>query len=147
MHRDRQFAPESTTRRLFRRIREEPLVPVGMLLTCGALVGAARAMKRQDHVRANTMFRRRIYAQGFTLLCVVVGSTYWRQDREKRKEVEQMEKDKASLMKRERWLAELEARDVEDKVAKERVEKLKERRKQREDAVKARLAEEGDESS
>jgi hypothetical protein len=113
-----------------------------MVLTVGALIGAGRAMKANDHRRANTMFRRRIYAQGFTLLCICVGAGYWGKDRDKRKEYEQLEKDKLNAVKRDRWLAELEARDAEDKAAKERVVKLKEKRKVREDQIRAKIREE-----
>jgi hypothetical protein len=117
---------------MLRRIKEEPLVPLGMLLTCAALFGAARAIKSQDHARANIMFRRRIYAQGFTLAAVVAGGWYLRSEREKKKEVETLEKERANAERREKWLKELEARDVEDRAANERVRKLLERRRKRE---------------
>jgi hypothetical protein len=128
-------------------VKEEPLVPFGMALTVAALLGAGKALKSNDHKRANIMFRRRVYAQGFTLLCICVGGMYWGRDREKRKEYEQLEKDKVNVVKRDRWLAELEARDVEDKAAKERVVRLKEKRKQREDQIRAKIKAEESSSS
>lgn len=134
-------APESSFRRILRRGREEPLIPLGMVLTVAAFSGAARAIKARDHARANIMFRRRIYAQGFTLLAIVAGSLYLKGDREKKKEVEALEKEKEASIKRELWLKELEARDEEDKAAKERVKVLVERRKKRRDEVERRSKE------
>lgn len=98
---------------------QEPLVPLGCGLTVLALIGATRAMRSNDHVRTNIMFRRRIYAQGFTILAIVAGSSYWKGDREKRKEFEELEKERKRVEKRERWLAELENRDREDREFKE----------------------------
>lgn len=142
---DADFYEESRLKKLARRLKEEPLVPLGMLLTCGALFGATRAMRTnvrssphlrqlrppwtaektdgldvQDHQRANIMFRRRIYAQFFTIAAIVAGSSYWSQDRAKRAEFEKMEKERERVERRERWLAELEARDREDREIRER---------------------------
>jgi hypothetical protein len=94
-------------------------VPLGCALTVFALIGATRAMRSNDHVRTNIMFRRRIYAQGFTILAIVAGSSYWKGDREKRKEFEELDKERKRVEKREKWLAELENRDREDREFKE----------------------------
>jgi hypothetical protein len=83
-------------------------------------------MRSNDHARANVMFRRRIYAQGFTIAAIVVGSSYWQKDREKRKEFEDVEKERLRVEKREKWLAELEARDLEDKEFKEHLGRRRE---------------------
>jgi hypothetical protein len=73
-------------------------------------------MRKNDHATANKMFRRRIYAQGFTIVALVVGSSYWKGDREKRKEFDKVEGERRRVEKRERWLKELEVRDEEDKM-------------------------------
>jgi Hypoxia induced protein conserved region len=130
-----QNVPETTFRRMLRRVREEPLIPLGMILTVAALTGAGSAIRARDHVRANLMFRRRIYAQGFTLLAVVGGSYYLQGDRAKRKEADRLAKEKENAEQREMWLKELEAREEEDRAAKERVQKLMERRKRRQEEV------------
>jgi len=39
---DADFYEESRWAKFTRRLREEPLVPLGILLTCGALFGATR---------------------------------------------------------------------------------------------------------
>jgi hypothetical protein len=92
-------------------------------------------MNRNDHAGANMMFRRRIYAQGFTILCLLAGSAYYGKDREKRKEYEKQEKDRINAIKRKRWLAELDVRDAEDKAAKENFQRVRERNRAREEAV------------
>ena len=60
------------------------------------------------------MFRRRIYAQGFTILAMVGGSVYWESDRQKRNEFNELIEDKKKKEKHEAWLKELEARQQEE---------------------------------
>jgi len=61
---DPDFFEESWLKKLGRRLKEEPLVPLGILLTCGALVGASRAMRnnvspnRASHHRAVSLLLR-----------------------------------------------------------------------------------------
>jgi hypothetical protein len=61
------------------------------------------------------MFRARIYAQGFTLVAMVVGSMYWKTDRQKRKEFDAVVAERKAKEKNEAWIRELEARDQEDR--------------------------------
>ena len=61
------------------------------------------------------MFRARIYGQAFTLLCIVAGSIYYKEERAKRKEFEGALGERKVLEKKEAWIRELEARDREDK--------------------------------
>lgn len=74
------------------------------------------------------MFRRRIYAQFFTIAAIVAGSAYWSQDRSKRAEFEKVEKERLAVERRERWLAELDARDREDREIREQLRESRERR-------------------
>lgn len=69
----------------------------------------------------NMYFRRRLYAQSFTIAVLVVGNLYWQKDRMKRKDYEKMKAEKEAREKRDRWLRELEARDEEDKAWKQRM--------------------------
>ena len=71
----------------------------------------------------NLYFRRRLYAQSFTIAVLVVGNLYWQKDRMKRKDYEKMKAEKDRKDQRERWLRELEMRDEEDKAWKERLAK------------------------
>ncbi|KAH8816408.1 hypoxia induced protein conserved region-domain-containing protein [Xylogone sp. PMI_703] len=109
------FYEENRWQKLTRRLKEEPLIPLGCALTCWALIGATRSIRAGDHNRTNRMFRARIYAQGFTLLAMVAGSMYWQKDREKRKEFEAVIEQNKAKMKNEAWIRELEARDKEEK--------------------------------
>jgi hypothetical protein len=72
-------------------------------------------MRAGDHNRTQRMFRARILAQAFTLVAVVVGSMYWKTDRQKRKEFDAVIAERKAMEKRELWVKELEARDEEDK--------------------------------
>lgn len=60
------------------------------------------------------MFRRRIYAQAFTLVAVYVGSMYWDSDRKRRKEYTGLVKEKKDKERHDKWIRELEIRDEEE---------------------------------
>ncbi|KAK4547152.1 hypothetical protein LTR36_001373 [Oleoguttula mirabilis] len=94
---DSDFYEESRWTKLKRRITEEPLIPLGC-----------------DKHRTNRMFRRRIYAQGFTIFAMILGSAYWQGDRKKRDEFNELVEDKKKKEKHELWLRELEAREEEE---------------------------------
>lgn len=97
-----------------RKIKEEPLVPLGLGLTVYAFVAAYRAIRRGDSQQANRMFRARIAAQGFTVLAMVAGSMYYQKDREKTKELQKLQGEKMVEEKQQKWIKELEARHEED---------------------------------
>ncbi|KAL6703693.1 Respiratory supercomplex factor 1, mitochondrial [Coniothyrium glycines] len=117
------FYNENTLDKIWRRFREEPLIPLGCGLTAWAIVGASRAMRKGDHKMTNVYFRRRLYAQSFTIAALVVGNLYWQKDRVKRKDYEKNKAAQEARDKRDRWLRELEMRDEEDKAWKERMAK------------------------
>lgn len=64
--------------------------------------------------RTNRMFRRRIYAQFFTIAAMVAGSFYWESDRAKRRQFDDLSEEKRRQEKSEAWIKELEARDQEE---------------------------------
>ncbi|CAK4033924.1 Respiratory supercomplex factor 1, mitochondrial [Lecanosticta acicola] len=128
------FYEESRWAKLKRRLVEEPLIPLGCALTCWALYEATRSMKSGDKYRTNRMFRRRIYAQGFTILAMVMGSAYWEGDRAKRKQFNELSEEKRKKEKHESWLRELEIREEEEQ----------ELRQMRDRLIKARTAEKQD---
>jgi hypothetical protein len=78
-------------------------------------------MRKGDHKMTNLYFRRRLYAQSFTIAVLVVGNLYWQKDRVKRKDYEKLVAEKERMDKRDRWLRELEMRDEEDKAWKDRM--------------------------
>ena len=99
----------------------------GCVLTCAALLGAFRSSYRGDPTTMNRMLRGRIYAQGFTVVALVAGSVYYETDRTKRKEFEGTVKERKAQEKNQAWIRELEARDDEDKMMRERRRRLMER--------------------
>ncbi|EXJ95807.1 hypothetical protein A1O1_00931 [Capronia coronata CBS 617.96] len=109
-----EFFEESRSQKLWRKLRQEPLIPLGCAATCYALYMATKSMRAGDHHQTNRMFRARIYAQGFTLLALVAGSIFYKDERIKRKVFESALEEKKNAEKRDRWLRELEARDRED---------------------------------
>ena len=75
---------------------------------------STRSIRSGDKHRTNRMFRRRIYAQGFTIMAMFAGSIYWEGDRQKRGQYNELLEDKKKKEKHELWLKELEAREEEE---------------------------------
>jgi len=73
-----------------------------------------KSMRSGDKARTNRMFRRRIYAQGFTILAMLGGSAYWESDRAKRGQFDELSEEKRRKEKRDAWIRELEVRDEEE---------------------------------
>lgn len=71
-------------------------------------------MRSGDKARTNRMFRRRIYAQGFTILAMLGGSAYWESDRAKRGQFDELSEEKRRKEKRDAWIRELEIREEEE---------------------------------
>lgn len=117
-----EFFEESRSQKLWRKIRQEPLIPVGCAATCYALYMATKSIRAGDHHQTNRMFRARIYAQGFTLLALVAGSIFYKDERMRRKQFEGAVEEKKAAEKRDKWIRELEARDQEDRDWREKIE-------------------------
>ncbi|CAI7626831.1 hypothetical protein N7509_002862 [Penicillium cosmopolitanum] len=115
-----QFREESGAQKFTRRIKEEPLIPLGCAATCYALYRAYRSMRAGDSAEMNRMFRARIYAQAFTLVALVAGGMYYKTERKQRREFDQAVEERKSQEKRDAWLRELEIRDEEDREWRER---------------------------
>ena len=73
-------------------------------------------------------FRARVYAQAFTLLCLCVGSVYWKEDRERRGYYRGLLEEKRQKERRDRWIRELEVRDEEERGAREERGRRREKR-------------------
>ncbi|EYB28417.1 hypothetical protein FG05_09392 [Fusarium graminearum] len=130
-----EFHNERPMQKVVRKIKEEPLIPLGIGLTTAAFINAYLALRRGDSKQANRMFRARVAAQGFTVFAMLAGSMYYQKDREKTKELRQLQEQKDAEEKRQKWIRELEARDDEEKAMRAKLEK---RRQQ----VQAQRAEE-----
>lgn len=85
-------------------------------------------MRAGDHHTTNRMFRARIVAQGFTLVCIVAGSIYYAEDRAKRKVFDGAVAQRKAQEKNEAWIRELEARDQEEKELQAKKEELRKAR-------------------
>ncbi|GAB0133235.1 Respiratory supercomplex factor 1, mitochondrial [Epichloe bromicola] len=131
---DEDFYNERPLQKVIRKLKEEPLVPLGIGLTVFAFVNAYRALRRGDSRQANRMFRARVAAQGFTVVAMVAGSMYYSGDRQKTKELRRLKEETDAEEKRQSWIRELEARDEEDKLMRATME---ERRRQKVDAAAA----------
>jgi hypothetical protein len=119
------FHEENRWAKLGRKLKEEPLIPVGCIATCYALYQASKSIRAGDHHQTNRMFRARIYAQGFTLVALVAGSIFYKDERMQRKKFEKTLEDKKNAEKRDKWIKELEARDKEDQEWRGRFEGVK----------------------
>ena len=71
-------------------------------------------MRSGDKYKTNRMFRRRIYAQGFTILAMLAGSVYWEGDRSKRRQYDALVAEREKKEKHEKWIRELEIREEEE---------------------------------
>ncbi|KJZ78151.1 Altered inheritance of mitochondria protein 31 [Hirsutella minnesotensis 3608] len=119
---NQDFYNERPMQKVFRKLKEEPLVPLGVCLTVFAFVNAYRALRKGDSQQANRMFRARVGAQGFTVMAMVAGSMYYSKDREKSKELQKLKEQRDAEEKRQKWIRELEVRDEEEKTIKARLE-------------------------
>lgn len=108
--------------KVVRKLKEEPLVPLGIGLTVFAFVNAYRALRKGDSKQANRMFRARVMAQGFTVIAMVAGSMYYSKDREKSAELRKLQEAKDAEEKRNKWIRELEIRDAEEQAMKTRLQ-------------------------
>ncbi|RYP78923.1 hypothetical protein DL771_000308 [Monosporascus sp. 5C6A] len=128
---------ETGFQKVKRKLREEPLIPLGTALTCLALYNAWRAMRRGDHQQVQRMFRARIGAQAFTVVAIVAGGAYYGADREKRAELIKLEAQKRAEERHQRWLHELEVRDREERELRENMRRRRERVEMRRAADRA----------
>ncbi|OAA60593.1 Hypoxia induced protein, domain protein [Niveomyces insectorum RCEF 264] len=122
---------EPPLQKLTRKLKAEPLIPLGCALTVAAFISAWRASRRGDHKQVQRMFRARVLAQGFTVLAMVGGGIYYGAERQKERalwKVQQAQKDED---KRVRWIRELEARDAEEKALQAKAAERRERRERR----------------
>ncbi|KAG8533019.1 uncharacterized protein KY384_001802 [Bacidia gigantensis] len=138
---DADFHNEKRLHKFTRRLKEEPLIPVaipGCALTVWALQNAVRSSRSGDSSRTNQYFRYRLYAQSFTIVAMLGGSFYYNADRLKRGEYVKLKKEQDKQAKKDAWIRELEARDAEDHLWREKVKDIQ--NAQREEAERTRLA-------
>lgn len=121
------FYNEKAFAKVMRRLKEEPLVPIGCILTVAAFTNAYRAMRRGDHNGVQRMFRARVAAQAFTVIAMVAGGMYYSADRHKQKELWKLQQEQEAEEKRIKWIKELEVRDAEDQALKDKLERRRQK--------------------
>ncbi|KAI9358383.1 hypoxia induced protein conserved region-domain-containing protein [Pilaira anomala] len=81
---------ENAFDKMKRKMKQEPLVPAGVVLTTFALIASAYGVRTGNRAYTNNMFRLRVAAQTFTVLAMVGGSIYY-QDKEKKEKEQQQQ--------------------------------------------------------
>ncbi|XP_073997974.1 HIG1 domain family member 2A, mitochondrial [Rhodnius prolixus] len=66
---------ESGQEKLWRKVKENPFVPIGALVTVGCLSFGLYSFRKGERRMSQMMMRARIVAQGFTVLALVGGIT------------------------------------------------------------------------
>lgn len=113
---------------MVKNCKQQPFVPLGVLLTSGAVFLAAKSLRAGQRKDAQRWFRYRVAFQGMTIVALVAGGWYYgNQDPGKRREQEEILREKAKVREK-LWIEELERRDQE---AKDRLRRAELARKKR----------------
>lgn len=114
--------------------KQQPLVPLGALLTTGAVVLAAQNVRTGNKKRAQVWFRWRVGLQAATLVALVAGSFIYGTSVTEKKSQEEVMREKAK-MRELLWIQELERRDQETQYRKKRAELARLKMQENEAAV------------
>lgn len=110
---------------MIKNCKQQPLVPIGTFLTCGALALSVRASRRGNSFQANRMFVWRIVLQGLTVVALVGGSWYLGLDEKWKKGREDELRQKAEIREK-MWIEELERIDQDARERQERSRRFRE---------------------
>ncbi|KAL6950029.1 Respiratory supercomplex factor 1, mitochondrial [Hanseniaspora vineae] len=108
--------------KIIKHCKQQPLVPLGVLGTTGAIILAIKNMKNGDKRRANYWFRWRVGLQGATVVALVIGSlVYGGTSAAAKKTQDDLNREKAK-QREALWIQELERRDEESKARRKKAE-------------------------
>ncbi|CCF57554.1 hypothetical protein KAFR_0C05630 [Kazachstania africana CBS 2517] len=115
--------------------KQQPFVPIGALLTTGAVIMAAESIRVGNKRNAQYYFRWRVGLQAATLTALVAGSIIYGTTVAGNKSKEERMKEKAK-MREKLWIQELERRDRETQARKEKAENARLKVKENEESIR-----------
>ncbi|GKY94385.1 hypothetical protein MPSEU_000404500 [Mayamaea pseudoterrestris] len=62
---------ETNEEKMYRKFRQQPLVPIGCAATAYFLISGIRSFQKRDPVRSQKMMKYRVAAQFVTLICFI----------------------------------------------------------------------------
>ncbi|CCD23743.1 respiratory supercomplex assembly factor RCF1 NDAI_0C00820 [Naumovozyma dairenensis CBS 421] len=116
--------------------KREPLVPIGALLTTGAVILAAQNVRIGNQVRAQHYFRWRVGLQGATLVALVTGSYLYGTTSAKAIKSKEDELKEKAKRREQLWIQELERRDQEIKDRRLKAEVARKKTVESEESIK-----------
>lgn len=114
-----------TIQKIVYRSKQQPLVPLGTLLTSAAVVLAAKSLKQGRKADTQKYFRYRVGFQAFTLVALVMGGIYYQKESAEQKQTREDKLREKAKLRELLWIEELERRDLLIQARKKRLEESK----------------------